>query len=659
MRRKTRMRRTSHLLYALLFAVSILVVLPSVYVSIRSSDPEFCLSCHYEKPYYESWQESTHSQTACIECHPGLRYKMPWLTFRYMVGLYDMKPHASVKTDTCLKCHDKKKLFKEKLKVVDKKSFNHKQHLSGPLRGVEMRCSSCHSHIVQGSHNVVEETVCFTCHFMGASPSDSITGCTSCHGTPKETVTRHGFSFNHEKYLKLGISCGECHVKITEGTGKLVEGACHKCHVEHQRVPSSKTIHSTHVTEQGVDCFECHGNIRHGNLEMVKTFDTSCKNCHENLHSAQKSLYMGVGGTGIEDYPSRMFAAQVTCEGCHTNPVKKRNAFVTEFTLMPAATACVTCHQPGYDTMLKDWQRSFDSMLTYVEKRIDMASSAKKSGDTEEILRKARHNFGLVKNGLPAHNVEYSIKLLTFTLDEVDRVSRKPLAERPDSLRAPDAHCASLCHNRLGMPENLLFQNEIDFPHQDHVQTLGTACGRCHSVEQHGATTLTLAQCNTCHHQELKNVADRCATCHRTEHQLFNGKLSSFEDGDPNSMLDQVSCTDCHNVTNGEPVSALSVREACLNCHDEEYGEMLDQWVETGDAHQKDLTARIKELQLISDKIRKISKRDANVVEHKFREIRKVEKYFKSRAYLHNPDYAESLYESAVENYNTIKEKLK
>ncbi|RLE20834.1 MAG: hypothetical protein DRJ08_06435 [Acidobacteria bacterium] len=653
------MKKNSHILYALLFAIAILVVLPSLYVSIRSSDPEFCLSCHYEKPYYDSWRGSSHSQTACIECHPNLRYRMPWLTFRYMVGFYDMKPHASVKTETCLKCHDKKKLFQEKLKLVDKKSFNHKQHLSGPLRGIQMRCSSCHSHIVQGNHNVVEETVCFTCHFMGASPSDSITGCTACHGTPKETVTRHGFSFNHNKYLKLGVSCGECHVKITEGTGKLVDGACHSCHVEPQEKPSNEAIHTIHVSGQGIDCFECHGNIRHGNLKMVKTFDTSCKNCHENLHSAQKSLYMGVGGKGLGDYPSRMFAAQVTCRGCHTKSVKKKRAFVAESTRMPAPAACVACHQPGYDSMLKDWQHSFKFMLNYVGKRIHTAETAKRSENKKKIIGEAHHNFGLVKGGHPAHNVEYSVKLLKFTLDEVDKISPKPVSDRPKALRTSDGYCATLCHNRLGMPENLLFQGKVDFPHQDHIRTLGTSCGRCHSVEQHGLTKLTLAQCNTCHHQELKNEEGRCANCHGTENQLFNGKLSGFEAGDPNPMLRQVSCTDCHDVTDGSVVTVEAVRAACLNCHEKEYGDMLDEWLETGISHRNDLEKRIAELQTASDNKQKISRKDAKLVERRFRRIRKVESYFKSMAYIHNPDYAETLYESAVEDYDVIREKIK
>ena len=653
------MNKRKHIILAFVFAFSILVVLPSFYVSVRSSDPEFCLSCHFEKPYYDSWKASSHGETACIECHPNLRYKMPWITFRYMIGLYSMRPHASVETNTCLNCHNKDKLFAETLKIVDKKSFNHSQHLSKPLRGVQLRCSSCHSHIVQGSHNTVEETVCFTCHFMGASPSDSITGCTSCHGTPKETVTRHGFSFDHTKYLKLGVSCGECHVKITEGTGEIVSGACHKCHVEPEGTISKDKVHDIHVTKSGVDCFECHKNIRHGNLQMVKTFDVSCQKCHENLHSAQKSLYMGVGGEGIGDYPSRMFAAQVTCDGCHTESVEKRNAFVTETTKRPQAKACVTCHQPGFDTMLQDWKHSFASMLSYVNTRISSASLKSKTTESRHILEMAHHNYDLVKFGKPAHNVEYGVKLMKFTLDQLDKVSPEPVRQRPKPLQAPDAYCATLCHNRLGMPEDLLFHDTIDFPHKKHVEKVGPACGRCHSVEHHGETKLTLAQCNTCHHQQLKDVEDRCTTCHVNVNQFFNGKLKGFESGDPNPMLDMATCTDCHDVTTGEAVSVKTVRQTCIDCHDEDYGGMLDDWIATGVSHRDDLAAKIKELETRSEGHIALPKSDARIVEQEFRKLKSASAIFQKNVYVHNPDYADTIYADAIKSYNTIKTKLK
>ncbi len=39
-----------------------------------TSRPQFCNSCHIMQPYYKSWQESSHKDVACIDCHfpPGI-----------------------------------------------------------------------------------------------------------------------------------------------------------------------------------------------------------------------------------------------------------------------------------------------------------------------------------------------------------------------------------------------------------------------------------------------------------------------------------------------------------------------------------------------------------------------------------------------------------
>lgn len=652
------MKKTRHIVWAILFALAILVVLPSAYVSIRTSDPEFCLSCHYEKPFYDSWKASTHSEIACIECHPNLRYRMPWLTFRYMTGLYDMQVHANVETDTCLSCHDKEELFAEPIQLADQKSFSHRQHLSEPLRGVELRCASCHSHIVQGNHKSVEETVCFTCHFMGASPSDSITGCDSCHGTPEESVARHGFSFNHEKYLKLGMSCGECHTKITEGTGQLQTGACYRCHVQPAKTPPTEELHTIHVSRRGIDCFECHHDIKHGGLEMVETFNVACTDCHENLHSPQKALYMGVGGRDINDYPSRMFAAQVTCDGCHTEKQENRGAFTIQSTRIPDAQACVTCHEPGYDDMLADWQKTFRPMISYVDGRIRNATRASRTQRSREILETARHNFDLVKQGQPSHNVEYGVKLLQFTLNQLDEIQPRPLRERPQPLRTPDAYCASMCHNRLGMPEDLLFGDDVAFPHETHMYAVTEDCGSCHSIEHHGETTITLAQCNTCHHVELPDAEDRCTDCHVTQSELYNGRLRYHEDGDPNYMLDMVGCLECHDVTMGEPITVETVRETCIMCHDEDYGAMMDDWVSTGIDYRADLKEKISILEELAEKGKVVTKADSRTIEQAFQRIRTVYDIYRKQTYLHNPDYADTLYQQAITDYETIRRLL-
>jgi len=86
------MKKNSHILYALLFAIAILVVLPSLYVSIRSSDPEFCLSCHYEKQKTVSGkietcgQKVVQSQTAFKWPAPGDSDALFFLSFAHRSG---------------------------------------------------------------------------------------------------------------------------------------------------------------------------------------------------------------------------------------------------------------------------------------------------------------------------------------------------------------------------------------------------------------------------------------------------------------------------------------------------------------------------------------------------------------------------------------------
>jgi cytochrome c nitrite reductase small subunit len=40
-----------------------------------TSRPKFCTTCHYMKPFYESWATSTHKDVPCVKCHyaPGFK----------------------------------------------------------------------------------------------------------------------------------------------------------------------------------------------------------------------------------------------------------------------------------------------------------------------------------------------------------------------------------------------------------------------------------------------------------------------------------------------------------------------------------------------------------------------------------------------------------
>jgi len=108
------------------------------------------------KPYYRSWQTSTHNKVACVECHipPGLgselrkKYEALSIAVRYITGTYGTNPWTEVDDASCLRCHDKRLIQgKELFKGV---IFDHKPHLLQPKRGEKLRCTSCHSQIVQG-----------------------------------------------------------------------------------------------------------------------------------------------------------------------------------------------------------------------------------------------------------------------------------------------------------------------------------------------------------------------------------------------------------------------------------------------------------------------------------------------------------------------------
>ena len=60
--------------------------------------------------------------------------------------------------------------------------FSHPSHIEQMRRQKQLRCTTCHSQIVQGAHMTVTDVECFICHFYKSRrPSPSQAGCTTCH----------------------------------------------------------------------------------------------------------------------------------------------------------------------------------------------------------------------------------------------------------------------------------------------------------------------------------------------------------------------------------------------------------------------------------------------------------------------------------------------
>jgi hypothetical protein len=238
----------------------------------------------------------------------------------------------------------------------------------------------------------------------------------------------------------------------------------------------------------------------------VEPLEVQCESCHIRQHSLRKLMYIGTGGKLIPDLPSRMFAAQVSCTGCHIHVTEKGAVLSHEGRTTAQRESCVTCHSQGYDKMYDDWKanmaklvQGYASYLTEAEKRTAGKDLPKKHATA---LKDAREAYLFVKDGRGEHNVEYAVKLLQAGVARVDALlaaldpKAKPIP-RDDLIGQKDAYCFPLCHQRLPFKEEVRLDGKT-LPHRLHADS-GVGCGTCHSVNKHKALAVDRPACKACH----------------------------------------------------------------------------------------------------------------------------------------------------------------
>jgi hypothetical protein len=654
----------------LLFPLAVVVVILTVNLAYYglSRQAKSCTVCHYMQPYYDQWASSTHNEVTCVRCHPYSLTFFTVITLKYWTGTYNPRPRAEVDDATCLQsgCHDMQ-LLQPSLVFAEDIAFSHEDHLGELRRGKKLRCTSCHSRIVQGEHIAVTERVCFLCHFKGAKVGQSITGCPSCHGTPKQIVEHEGFSFAHGTYIDVGVSCDQCHIEVTRGDGAVPMSRCHDCHVERvERYEDSKFIHDVHVETHAIDCFKCHDDINHGAVQMIRALEVKCENCHQSLHSTEKQMYMGVGGKGTADTPSRMFSAQVACDGCHTQLVADGGVTFTQSNREAQRRSCLSCHGTGYDRMLDDWISISSKMLKQLKPSLDRARKAveraRQQGRTlrkqEEWLDEAEYNYNFVARGRAAHNVEYAVKLMKVAAQRVDQIfnSLRVPARVPKGklLGTPDGYCTVLCHSRLGLPDTVKYEL-MEFPHDLHARDIEIACTTCHSPEKHKMQIITVSECMSCHHEE-QDID--CGHCHPAQKALYTGQVeASGVEALPDIMAEaEVECVGCHDLT-AEGPTFERVEEACNDCHGEGYREMLVEWY---NSLQESSTRVILLLNQIEEALNEVppGTPKAAQVKRLFEEARQNYQIVDKGKGTHNPTLSEELLQAAEERLLEARELL-
>ncbi len=606
------MRRKKWRWWLLGLGILLLVFILAAEFTSRSS---FCSVCHYMKPFYESWKTSSHHEIECHVCHypPGLRSKLRakveglLQVGRYWTKLYiKSKPWAEIPDEACLRpgCHDKRLLEgMVKFKTV---VFDHKVHFEDLRRGKKLRCTSCHSQIVQGEHITVTESSCFICHFKQSEHYPRIADCSHCH--KPEDLTANKERYDHRVALQSNLPCQRCHVQVIVGDGIVPRENCYKCHFEKDRLDQyeeTDLIHSTHIAAHKIECNQCHLEIQHKILKDIEAM-ANCQTCHYNFHEAQKILYQGKGGEGLTHaMPSIKMEKGLSCQGCHVLHEETGSKFLSSETLKASGEACESCHGKGFSSLLAQWKKAAEKEISEAKQILQRAQQELARGQTgqkeeaQRLLEEAAFNIALVEKGKAVHNMVYSTELLAASSHLIAKAMQligsnfqpPPMKMAPG--RAPTS-CLN-CHQGIEAISPRIFG--LTFNHEVHLQKTDLDCQACHSLSpQHGKLIMTKNGCASCHHQA--GVED-CTSCHQVQAHFYQGgKLFPIEVKQDSMAEAGVECQQCHPFQKGK-ISRFE-KTSCLECH-----EPNDLQVFT--RKQKEVQVKLEDLQLLLAELKKLS----------------------------------------------------
>ena len=534
-----------------------------------SSTPGFCGSCHLMTPYYDSWVESSHSSIACVDCHipPGItaelekKYEAMAMVARYFTGTYGTRPWGEIDDAACLKCHERRLLGGREL--FGDVLFDHAPHLTELRRGKRLRCTSCHSQIVQGSHIAVTATTCTLCHFKGQEPGQGTARCELCHQVPNRIVDANGLAFDHGDVSRFGMECQLCHTPPGPTAGGVPRERCVTCHSDPERLAhfgDRELLHQTHVTDHKVECTHCHLEIEHVVPRHLEAAKSECDACHGGGHSPQRDLYAGLGGKGVPPMPDVMYRAGVRCEGCHLDHGAGETRTAGE-------VSCMSCHGPRYRDLFSSWSQTVDSRTVALRRQVD-ATERRLGSDPPAVFADAKANLELVERGKGIHNYPFSLKLLSASHQQVNEAR---VEKGLDGLGVPwpEAPFQSPCLQcHAGMEAQTVQVFGRSFPHQRHVVGGGFECQSCHTTHEErvesgvDAIKIAAGSCESCHHGQTDRS---CLDCHNAiMDRAFDSDLGDFEHAAHVGDM-EILCADCHGE--GAVIERTPDLEVCSACH--------------------------------------------------------------------------------------------
>jgi len=261
-----------------------------------------------------------------------------------------------------------------------------------------------------------------------------------------------------------------------------------------------------------------------------------------------------------------MFLSGVICAGCHQSR--------TPVATVATPQACVTCHGPGYDRLMRQWQQSVSQKLSELREQLSQIGSHLSQNN---LYTEAKKNIELIEEdrSLGVHNIHYVSALLRRIAENIARMralheQREYVAEKP--LHAGESFGCNRCH--VGVEFLAFVQAPQTASHKVHLK--GADCNACHAVQpaEHGQTFAMARDCTQCHpaaERMAQLEPQDCLQCHEAQLPAHPGKARFPHE---THIALWVRCEACHErVTQmghleflGQGVPKLN-HDFCATCH--------------------------------------------------------------------------------------------
>jgi nitrate/TMAO reductase-like tetraheme cytochrome c subunit len=472
-------RVTRWLIRFCVIGVALLVVFSALIgvAEHKTSQSQFCSSCHIMEPYYETWTADAHGaklEVACVECHyaPGERTTIK-AKFRglsqvtsYFSGRYGAgRPRAYVSNLSCLtaQCHGDLK-FMDKPLLLDSVRFVHSNHLN---RDAERE---------KPHEQRFEELGQLLKGIVGEARFGELDAVASEVGPAQERYDRlvelcRQWDVAAERESLIEYSrLRHRSVRIAQ-LRDLQCTSCHSYHATDQKAVGKKV--GNHFQVATTTCYTCHFN----NAEFdVGT--ATCLSCHtppqqEITVHAEMALNKGDQAAAqdtatklVKMNHAQILANKVACASCHADAMHTEG--------LVTRRDCERCHdQPRF---FADWKEPFSVDLVQKYHSLHVERQKAKCLDCHAEIQ---------------HRLVPSDDLLTSALADCARCHPNHHAEQVNLL---------LGRGGLGVPQstpNLMFGAR-------------TNCTGCHT-ESHGdaagsAVKATEQSCIACHGDRHKDT---------------------------------------------------------------------------------------------------------------------------------------------------------